>query len=81
MIDYYINGKYNTFIELILDSNHVTRHFNNFQGGAYNKSNYVILDLKTDGTGAKDGLNILQGNKITFIHFFYRVMHCTKESN
>ncbi len=43
MVDYYINGKYNTFVELILDSNEVKRHFDKFEGGEYN---YVILDLR-----------------------------------
>lgn len=47
MIDYYINGKYNTFIELILDSGHVQHHFDKFEDGVYNnKPSYVILDLQ-----------------------------------
>ena len=69
-INYFINGKYNTFIELILDSAHVTRHFNKFEGGAYNKSNYVILDLKADGTGANDVAKYPAGTQDRLYTFF-----------
>ena len=51
--DYFVNGKLNTFIELIRDSDDVVGHFDRFvkTGGAYfaQKKRFAVLDIVTNG--------------------------------
>ena len=49
LVDFYINGNFNIFVELILNSDHVKKHFDKFEKD-YERDNFVILDIKATGT-------------------------------
>ena len=65
MIGYYINEEYDTYVELILDSQSVQRHFDKFESG--DTKNKVFLDLKAHGERVA---KFPEGNDTIYYTFF-----------